>query len=112
MKGSASRRPWVLSLAAGASEAVVAEAAAGRHPAERVPEDLRLAHEPRRGGIRRPAPPGAVIPAPRGRGPVELTAAELASLTGPVSPALLGDGLARQLVGLLEAGRIRPRVTS
>ncbi|MFF3036487.1 hypothetical protein ACFVS7_36440 [Streptomyces rubiginosohelvolus] len=39
-----------LSLAADANGAVVTEDAAGRHPAQRVPEDLRLAHEPRRGG--------------------------------------------------------------
>lgn len=107
-EGLCKQETQALSLAAGANGAVMAQDAAG-HPAQRAPEDLRLAHEPRRGSIRRPAPPGAaVIPAPRGRGPVELTAAELAPLTGPVSPALLGDGLARQLAGLLEAGRIRP----
>ncbi len=108
-EGLCEQETRALSLAAGANGAVTAEDAAGRHPAQRVPEDPRLAHQPRRVGIPRPAPPGgAVIPAPRGRGPVELTAAELAPLTGPVSPALLGDGLARQLAGLLEAGRIRP----
>lgn len=46
--GLCEQEAQALSLAAGANETVMAEEGAGRHPAHRVPEDLRLAHEPRR----------------------------------------------------------------
>ncbi|MFJ2101485.1 hypothetical protein ACIOHR_30430 [Streptomyces anulatus] len=87
--------------------AAVCDRGAGRHPAQSVPEDRGLAHEPRWGSIQLPAPPRVAIPAPRVPGPVELSPAELTPLTGPVSPALLGDALAEQLIGLLKTGRIR-----
>ncbi|MGW2109415.1 hypothetical protein [Streptomyces sp. NPDC001948] len=78
-----------------------------RRLAEILPEDRRLTHQPRSGGIQPGTRPRALIPSPRSSGAAELSPAELVPLDGPVSPSSLGDALAWQLIELLKAGRIR-----
>ncbi|MFB7836249.1 hypothetical protein [Streptomyces sp. NPDC056056] len=75
--------------------------------AEALPEDPRLTHQPQRVDVQPRTLSRATIPAPRSSGAVELSPAALVPLEGPVSPSVLGDALAWQLIELLRAGRIR-----
>ncbi|MGW2654382.1 hypothetical protein ACWC1D_12120 [Streptomyces sp. NPDC001478] len=93
-------------LLAGSAGPDVSEVAE-RHLPRPVPEDRRLAHDPRSTSIQPLRRPHVSLPGPRRAGAAELAAAELTPVSGPVSPALLGDALAEQLIGLLRAGRIR-----